>query len=88
MIIAKLVLFALPLLVASMLFLANPAAASPVDSAKTHFNSASAQPIHELVKLNQVDKSNPILDHLGCNCAYCIEAKSHLEGKLSISDIL
>lgn len=88
MIIAKLVLFASPLIAASMLFLANPAAASVIDStsATTHINSVSAQPVHEFVTLNQVDNSNPILDRLGCNCAYCAGAESPLQGKLPFSN--
>ncbi|MGB3642724.1 MAG: hypothetical protein WBA39_34835 [Rivularia sp. (in: cyanobacteria)] len=90
MIIAKLVLFALPVLVASMLFSANPAAAFSVDSdsAKTDINSTSVQPVHNLATLNQVDNSNPIIDHLGCNCAYCAGAESLLQGKLPFSNIL
>ncbi|WP_414624049.1 hypothetical protein [Calothrix sp. CCY 0018] len=88
MIIAKLVLFALPVLVASMLFLTNPAAASSVDSASTtHINSTSVQAVDEFVTLNQVDNSNPIIDHLGCNCAYCAGAESQLQGKLPISNL-
>ncbi|MBF2013690.1 MAG: hypothetical protein IGS23_00365 [Rivularia sp. T60_A2020_040] len=90
MIIAKLVLFASPLVIASMLFLANPAAASPINSAstKTHINTVSAKSTHQLITLNQTDNSNPILDQLGCQCAYCTKAKLQLEGKLSISSIL
>ena len=84
MIIAKLVLFASPLLVASMLLFTNPAAASPIDSASatTNINLADSQPVHQFVTINQVDNSNPILDHLGCNCAYCAGAESPLQGKL------
>lgn len=89
MIIAKLVLFASPLIVASMMFLANPAAASVVDSASatTHINSLNSQPTHDFVTLNQVDNSNPILDRLGCNCAYCAGAESPLQGKLPFSNL-
>ncbi len=87
MIIAKLVLFALPVLVASMLFLANPAAATLVNaSATTHISAADSQSVHQSVTLNQVD-SNPIIDQLGCQCAYCVGAKSQLQGKLPISNI-
>ena len=88
MIIAKLILFLSPVIIASTLFLANSAAASPVDSAaaKTHINSASLQPVHELV-VSQADKSNPITEHLGCKCAYCIGAQSPLQGKLPIPNI-
>lgn len=88
MIIAKLVLFASPILVASMLFLANPAAAYPVAaSATTHVNSVDSQSVHEFATINQVDKSNPILDHLGCTCAYCAGAESPLQGELPFSNL-
>lgn len=90
MIIAKLVLFALPVVITSMLFLTNPAAAFTVDSvsATTDINSASVQPVYDLATLNPVDKSNPIIDHLGCKCAYCVGAKSQLQGKLPFSNSL
>jgi hypothetical protein len=90
MIIAKLVLFTLPVLVASMLVLTNGAVASSVNSASTttHINSGDSQQVHPLVTLNQVDKSNPILDQLGCQCASCVQVKSQLQGKLPISYIL
>jgi hypothetical protein len=88
MIIAKLVLFASPLIVASMLFVANSAAASVIDSAPTatHINSVNSQPVHKSVTLNQVDNSNPIMDQLGCNCAYCAGAESPLQGRLPFSN--
>ncbi len=90
MIIAKLFLFALPVIFASMLFFANSAAASPVDSVSvtTGVNAASVQAIHQLPAVNPTDKSNPIMDQLGCKCAYCVQAQLQFEGKLSISDIL
>ncbi|MEM7716621.1 MAG: hypothetical protein AAF349_24180 [Cyanobacteria bacterium P01_A01_bin.68] len=87
MIIAKLVLFASPIIIASMLFLANPAAASPVDSATTDIDSASVQVVHGLATLNQVDNSNPILEHLGCNCVYCVKPESLLQGQLPFTNI-
>ncbi|MEL6457070.1 MAG: hypothetical protein AAFQ91_02295 [Cyanobacteria bacterium J06621_15] len=88
MIIAKLVLFVLPIIIASMLFLANPAAAFPVNSASaTNVNSTSVEAVQGLATLNQVDKSNPILDHLNCNCAYCAKPESLLQGKLPFSNI-
>ena len=90
MIITKLVLFASPIFVASMLFLANPVAAFNVDSAseQIHVNATSVQSVHHVIALNKADKSNPILDALACKCATCTQAKLQLEGKLSISDIL
>ncbi|MEM1393154.1 MAG: hypothetical protein AAF757_03690 [Cyanobacteria bacterium P01_D01_bin.116] len=88
MIIAKFVLFASPLIIASILFLANPAAAFPISSASatTDVNSSAAQTVHGLATLNQVNESNPILDHLTCKCSYCAGAKSQLQGKLPFSN--
>lgn len=90
MIIAKLVLFASPVLAASIFFFANPATASSIDyvSETTHLHAASVQPVNSLAILARDDKSNPILDQLSCKCAYCVKAQLELEGKLSISDIL
>lgn len=90
MIIAKLVLFASPMLVASMLFTANPAVAFPVDSVSgtADVNAVSTQQFHHLLVLNKADNSNPILEQLGCKCATCNRAKLQFEGKLSISDML
>ncbi len=90
MIILKLVLSTSPIIVASILFFTNPAAALTVDSASatTHVNSTSTQAVHGWVNLNQVDRSNPIIDHLSCKCAYCAGVQSPLQGKLPISSIL
>ncbi|MEM9925717.1 MAG: hypothetical protein AAF915_18540 [Cyanobacteria bacterium P01_D01_bin.50] len=90
MIIAKLVLFASPILAAFIFFVANPAVASSIDSASatTHLHAASVHPVNSLVILARDDKSNPILDQLSCKCSYCVQAQLELEGKLSISDIL
>ena len=82
---AKLVLVATPLLVASIL-LGNSAQASIVKSipARTHVALVSAQPIPESVTPNSSQESNPITDQLGCGCAYCVKAKSELQGKLPL----
>ena len=88
MIIAKLVLFVLPIIFASILFLANPAAAFPVNSASAaNINSTSVEAVQGLATLNQVDNSNPILDHPSCNCAYCVKPESLLQGQLPFSNI-
>ena len=89
MIIAKLVLFASPIIIACMMSLANPAAASVVysESATTHINSVHSQPVHKFLSLNQVDNSNPILEHLGCYCVYCVKPESLLQGQLPFTNI-
>ena len=86
--IAKLILLAFPVVIASMLMLANPAAASIVNApAKAQVTLVSAQSIPESVTpLTQ--ESNPITDQLGCNCPTCVKANSQLlQGKLPFAGI-
>jgi hypothetical protein len=69
--IAKLILLACPVFLASILLVANPANAS----------SLKSTPEFAIPTLTQA--SNPILDQLGCNCANCVQAKFQtLQGKL------
>jgi hypothetical protein len=86
--IAKLILLAFPLVLASTLMLANPAAASIVNApGKAQVILVSAQPISQsLTPLTQ--ESNPIKDQLGCNCPSCVKANSQLlQGKLPFAGI-
>ncbi|MBW4617330.1 MAG: hypothetical protein KME21_29755 [Desmonostoc vinosum HA7617-LM4] len=83
--IAKLILFACPVFIASMVLVANPANASSMQSPSTTqvVVVAFAQPTHELAAPTLNQTSNPILDQLGCNCANCIQTKFQmLQGKL------
>lgn len=86
--IAKLILLACPVVLASMMMLANPAAASIANAPTTaEVTLVSTQPIiASAPKLNQ--QSNPILDQLGCGCATCVKAKfQQLQGKLPVAHI-
>ncbi|MBW4674303.1 MAG: hypothetical protein KME52_09860 [Desmonostoc geniculatum HA4340-LM1] len=85
--IAKLILLACPALLASMLLLANPAHASNLKSidATQIITVASTQQISDLAAPKLIQKSNPIIEQLGCNCAKCIEVQfQSLQGKLPL----
>lgn len=82
---AKFVLLACPVLLASVLVVANPAQASTGKSAPTTpvVRVGSAQQISESVALSEVTKkTNPIREQLGCGCTSCVNAQNQLQGKL------
>lgn len=86
--IAKLILLAFPVVVASAFMLALPAAASIANTpAASQVTLVSTQPISQSVTpLTQ--ESNPITDQLGCNCPTCVKANSQLlQGKLPFAGI-
>jgi hypothetical protein len=83
--ITKLILLAYPILLASILLVANPAHASNFKSAySTHVTTlVSTQQIFDLATPTLTEKSNPITAQLGCNCGQCVQAEYHLlQGKL------
>ncbi len=76
-----LAMLACPVILASMLLLANAAQAA---EATTFVVSASATPV--LVAQDQqapvsVQPSNPIKDQMGCSCAACTKALSQMQGQ-------
>ncbi|MDZ8187903.1 MAG: hypothetical protein RMX96_24020 [Nostoc sp. ChiSLP02] len=82
--ITKLILLACRAFLASILLLANPANASSLKSEyATQITLASKQQIADLATQNLTQKSNPIIDQLGCNCGNCVPGQFHLlQGKL------
>lgn len=87
--IAKMILLACPVFLASILLLANPAQASNLkpEFATQMISVASTQPMSELVTLHATKTSNPIMDQLGCNCATCFQSKFEmLQGKFPSGD--
>ncbi|PLZ99821.1 hypothetical protein CEN45_16690 [Fischerella thermalis CCMEE 5198] len=89
--IIKLILLACPVVLASMLLVANPAAASYLKSIAAvtqQVTFVSAQPVHPWIAPNLSSDSQAIIDQLGCSCATCVQAKLQMEGKLSLSDLL
>jgi hypothetical protein len=89
--IIKLILLACPVVLASMLLVANPASASHlkfIPAVTQQVTLVSAQPVHQWVAPNLSSNSQTIIDQLGCSCATCVQAKLQMEGKLSLSDLL
>lgn len=87
--IAKLILLAFPVVVASTLMLALPATASIVNAPATaQVTLVSTQPIPQSTTPKLTQESNPIKDQLGCSCATCVQANSQLlQGKLPFAGI-
>ncbi|MBN3870034.1 hypothetical protein [Nostoc sp. JL33] len=87
--IVKLILLACPALLVSMLLVVNPAHASSLKSAYATqiMTVASTQQIPDLATPKLAQKSTPIIDQLGCNCANCVQSKfQSLQGKLPSVD--
>ncbi|BAY93831.1 MULTISPECIES: hypothetical protein [unclassified Tolypothrix] len=81
----KLMLLAFPVFLASILWVANPAQASSLQSASTTQVTlvVSAQPSSELVAPKMAAASHSILEQAGCNCASCTQSKFDLlQGQL------
>jgi hypothetical protein len=86
--IAKLILLAFPVVIASALMFALPAAASIVNAPTAQVTLVSTQPISQSLTPKLIQKSNPIKDQLGCNCPSCVQANSQLlQGKLPFAGI-
>jgi hypothetical protein len=86
--IAKLILLAFPVVIASALMFALPAAASIVNTPTAQVTLVSTQPISESFTPKLIQKSNLIKDQLGCNCPSCVQANSQLlQGKLPFAGI-
>jgi hypothetical protein len=89
--IIKVILLAFPVVLASMVAVVNPAAASslqPAPAVTQQMTLVSAQPVHQWIAPNLSSDSQSIIDQLGCNCASCVQAKLQMEGKLSLADLL
>ncbi|MBD2627374.1 hypothetical protein [Trichormus variabilis] len=84
--IAKLILLACPVFLASLLLVANPAHAFSRNGVIT-LATPSAQTNLELTTPNLHPASNPIIDQLGCGCSTCVQTKFQmLQGKLPAAD--
>lgn len=88
--VAKQILFSLPVIFASLLFIVNPAIAGVIHPTTPiqRVELVSAHPIFATITPRISDKSNPILDAMGCSCSACVKAKLQLEGKLPLSSLL
>lgn len=84
--IAKLILLACPVFLASLLLVANPAQAFSRNGVITPA-TPSAQTNLELTTPHFGLVTNPIIDQLGCGCSTCVQAKFQmLQGKLPSAD--
>ena len=86
--IAKMILLASPVFLASLLLLGKPAQASSLQRAfTTHMTSVYSHPWGGFTTLHVSKTSNPIMDQLGCNCATCVQSKLEmLQGRLPSVD--
>jgi hypothetical protein len=86
--IAKMILLASPVFLASILLLGKPAQASSLQPAfTTQMTSVQSQPWERFTTLHVSKTSNPIMDQLGCNCATCVQSKLEmLQGRLPSVD--
>lgn len=85
----KLILFPWTILLASLLFLVNPATAGIVQQEPVQrVELVSEHPTNATIVPRFSQKSNPINDAMGCSCSACVKAKLQLEGKLPLSSLL
>lgn len=88
--VAKIILLACPVVLASLFFAANPVFAGttqPMTSTQ-RVELVSPHPIFATITPRISEQSNPIIDAMGCSCTTCVKAKLQLEGKLSLSSLL
>ncbi|MBD2570706.1 hypothetical protein [Anabaena lutea] len=84
--IAKLILLACPVFLASLLLVANPAHALGRNGVITLATPSAPNNI-ELTAPHFGLVTNPIIDQLGCGCSTCVQAKFQmLQGKLPAAD--
>jgi hypothetical protein len=88
--ILKLIFLALPLALASLILLTNPAQASALKftSNHQHITLVSDPGIADTISPNFPHKSNPIIQGVGCNCANCVQAQLQMQGKLPLANLL
>jgi hypothetical protein len=90
--VVKQFLLILPILFASLLSFINPASASTANSAviTPKVELITPQPVYAIASttLSHSQTSNPIIDHLGCSCGSCTQAKLELQGKLPLANFL
>ncbi len=88
--VVKQILFSLPVILASLVFIVSPAIAGDIQpkTPMQRVELVSAHPIFATITPRISDKSNPIIDAMGCSCSACVKAKLQLEGKLPLSSFL
>jgi hypothetical protein len=98
--VVKQILLIFPILLVSLLSLINPASASSVNSVviTPKIELITPQSVYTVASAILSQTSNPIIDHMGCSCASCTQAKLvpvkltpvklELQGKLPLANFL
>ena len=85
--IVKLISFAFPAFLASLLLAVNPAQAAKF-KATPAIVVTSAQANLDIATQQMNNTTNPIIRQIGCNCPYCVQANLQmLQGKLPMTGI-
>ncbi|MBD1896248.1 hypothetical protein [Coleofasciculus sp. FACHB-129] len=79
-----LALLTCPIILASMLLLANTAQAAEASNMMLSAPTAQVIVVQYQQVLASVQPSNPIKDHLGCSCAACTKALSQMQGQFTL----
>ncbi|MEW5856687.1 MAG: hypothetical protein AB1861_04830 [Cyanobacteriota bacterium] len=78
-----LAMLASPVILASMLLLANAAQAAEASNAMLSAPSVQVVVADQQVSAS-VQSSNPIKDHMSCSCAACTKALSQMQGQFTL----
>lgn len=73
-----------PIILASMLLLANTAQAAEASNTMLSAPTAQVIVVQDQQVPASVQPSNPIKDHLGCSCAACTKALSQMQGQFTL----
>lgn len=96
---AKLILLSCPVLLASMLLVANPAHANEVvaQPPKTEASAPTKQPIFEVVFERETpeapmleftdEEANAAIQRYGCDCTSCLNTARQLQGQLPLQGV-
>ncbi|MBD2538719.1 hypothetical protein [Coleofasciculus sp. FACHB-SPT36] len=79
-----LALLTCPIILASMLLLANTAQAAEASNMMLSAPTAQVIVVQDQQVPASVQPSNPIKDHLGCSCAACTKALSQMQGHFTL----
>ncbi|MBD1944039.1 hypothetical protein H6F78_07485 [Coleofasciculus sp. FACHB-64] len=79
-----LALLTCPIILASMLLLANTAQAAEASNTMLSAPTAQVIVVQDQQVPASVQPSNPIKDHLGCSCAACTKALSQMQGQFTL----
>lgn len=77
-------LLTFPIILASMLLLANTAQAAEASNTMLSAPTAQVIVVQDQQVPASVQPSNPIKDHLGCSCAACTKALSQMQGQFTL----